>query len=148
RVAHPEDFDLAVKNPDGSPGHKHEDFMEMTACFRCHSLEDEALAPGSCASCHPKDFDLKPANHDEADFVRVAGEKLAPHAEMAREDIARVEAASHEGEADAEHQEASLLGIEKAYASGGGEHETVTETVRTEEGWQLVPVSSVSYCST
>ena len=64
RVAHPEDFELTLTHPEtGEPNEKHDDFMEMTACFRCHGLEDDANAPGACGKCHPADFELKPPSH-------------------------------------------------------------------------------------
>ncbi|MBE0476917.1 MAG: NapC/NirT family cytochrome c, partial [Coriobacteriia bacterium] len=147
RVAHPE-WDVQLVNVDPSTGELnrgHENFMEMTACYRCHSLEKDALAPGECSACHPEGFKLKPDNHDKTGFVKVPGEELAPHAEMAREDLERVAHAT-EGEGEVEAK-ASLLGVRKAYASSGGE-EAVTETQRTEDGWHVVSVKAVSYCST
>jgi hypothetical protein len=145
RVAHPEDFELTL------PGNtKHPDFMEMTACFRCHGLEEGAAAPGECGACHPADFELKPASHRESGFFP------AGHAELAREDIERVAAAAGgghgegegepgagEGESeettggeDQETDAGSLFGVSPAYASEGG------------DGWELVSVDEVSYCGT
>ena len=60
----------------------HEDFMEMTACFRCHSQEPDAIAPGACEACHPVGFELKPGNHNEPGFYEEGGES-AGHAELA-----------------------------------------------------------------
>jgi len=61
------------------PGYgEYEDFMTMEACFRCHVQEPDGKkehvpeelaatynfkAPGKCEACHPKDFQLKPADH-------------------------------------------------------------------------------------
>lgn len=64
RVAHVEDFKLTLAG-----NRKHEDWMTMEACFRCHSVTRTTkgpggyYAPGDCEVCHPKDFQLKPANH-------------------------------------------------------------------------------------
>lgn len=82
RVAHPEIFDLEL------PGNeKHEDFMTMTACFRCHTLTDESpseyQAPGACGACHPPAFELKPDTHRETGFYTERGES-AGHAALAR----------------------------------------------------------------
>lgn len=59
----------------------YEDWMEMIACFRCHSQEAEAKAPGKCSACHPAGFELKPGDHAQAQF-------LPPkHAELAEKDM-------------------------------------------------------------
>ncbi len=73
RTAHVEDFRLELEDPNtGKPNRKHEDFMEMTACFRCHSQgetpEGGLKAPGECIACHPPGFELKPPSHFEAGF--------------------------------------------------------------------------------
>jgi hypothetical protein len=72
RVAHVEDFKLTLAG-----SRKHEDWMKMEACFRCHSVTKNTKgtggfwAPGDCSVCHPKDFSLKPANHRlGSDFQR------------------------------------------------------------------------------
>lgn len=76
RVAHPEEFELTLAD-----NRKHEDFMDMEACFRCHGLEEGAQAPGACAACHPEDFELKPANHLEPAFYEEGGDSKG-HAEL------------------------------------------------------------------
>jgi hypothetical protein len=56
RVAHKEDFDLKLKNPEkqgGEPNQKHVDFMSMTACFRCHGLEKGAAGRAHVPSATP-----------------------------------------------------------------------------------------------
>jgi hypothetical protein len=78
RVAHPEEFELTLAG-----NAKHEDFMEMTACFRCHSQEG-ATPPGACAVCHPADFELKPASHTQPGFYSKGGDS-AGHARLAFE---------------------------------------------------------------
>jgi hypothetical protein len=61
----------------------HDDFMKMTACYRCHRFaEDDGQtvstpypigefpgATGDCAICHTQNFDLVPSNHLESGFV-------------------------------------------------------------------------------
>jgi len=72
RTAHIEDFKLTL------PGNrKHPDWMSMEACYRCHNLNPKAKgfegfnAPGTCATCHPPTFSLKPNNHKVgADFQK------------------------------------------------------------------------------
>ena len=85
RVAHPEaDIEIFTKNPvTGVRAAYHADFMTMTACFRCHTLTDESpsgeefKAPGKCSACHPADFELKPANHNEDGFYPKGHAELA-----------------------------------------------------------------------
>lgn len=171
RVAHKEDFELTLTDPaTGEPNQKHQDFMSMTACFRCHDLEEGAAAPGTCAACHPADFNLVPASHREGDFYPKG------HAEMAKEMKAESDAAGHEGEEGAEggasegesesvdaEKEQSFLGPDKAYASGGAEVEPVAKEEVPELleasreagaddhaniGAELPTVESIFYCST
>ncbi|MDZ4064280.1 MAG: NapC/NirT family cytochrome c, partial [Coriobacteriia bacterium] len=159
RVAHNESGDwtpVTTHPKTGELAYKHPDFMKMTACFRCHGLESGAKAPGACAKCHPSDFELKPENHFKADFYPRG------HADMALEEIERVKKAmatdahGEEGGEATKSEEAtktedgsegtteskdgaSLLGPEKAYASGG----TESEWVKT-----MPAMSQVNYCST
>lgn len=80
RVAHPENFELTL------PGNsKHEDFMQMEACFRCHGFETDSKAPGACGKCHPAGFELKPENHMEPGFYTKGGDSSG-HAELKKEE--------------------------------------------------------------
>ncbi len=90
RVAHREDFELTLTCPTtGEPNQPHDDFMEMTACYRCHTLTGESVsgivATGDCMACHTPDFELVPANHLEEGFYQEYGESSG-HAELAMED--------------------------------------------------------------
>ncbi|MDZ4178390.1 MAG: NapC/NirT family cytochrome c [Coriobacteriia bacterium] len=143
RVAHPEDFELTLTDPKtGEPNRKHDDFMSMTACFRCHGHEDGAEAPGACAACHPADFNLKPANHEGEGFYP------AGHAEMALaevERIASIGAGGHGGESpepseDATQSSRRRLGIESAYASAASSDNPWVDA--------LPAVGTINYCST
>jgi hypothetical protein len=86
RTAHNEEG-ITFVNTDPTTGvlnTGHDDFMEMRACFRCHSQQPDAVAPGACEACHPPGFPLKPANHNEPGFYEAGGES-AGHAELAYE---------------------------------------------------------------
>jgi hypothetical protein len=48
---------------------KHEDFLEMDACFRCHDLAGKRRAAGACSTCHPADFKLVPDTHEGAGWL-------------------------------------------------------------------------------
>jgi len=58
RVAHPEeDVEYTLEGD-----RKHENWMSMEACYRCHTLSGNSAfskpAPGECATCHPANFKL------------------------------------------------------------------------------------------
>lgn len=146
RVAHNEsgDFEPKLKDPNTKKQSvKHENFMAMTACFRCHGLEEGAAAPGTCSACHPADFELKPASHNEDGFYPKG------HAEMAKE-----------AKGEAEGTGAEAAGAEEA---GAGEAkkvspEEVTKLIEEQKeigasdkaniGEELPTVKSVFYCGT
>jgi len=135
RIAHREDFKLQLKNPDGTPTHKHDDFMEMNGCFRCHGLGKEALAPGTCATCHPKGFELKPASHGMPDFFP------GGHAKLALLDDANVA----EGEKEAAQEEAAAKGRDGVAYAAEGESSAESSAALFEH---LKPMREVSYCGT
>jgi hypothetical protein len=132
RTAHVEDFPLTLKNPDGSPSHKHEDFMKMTACFRCHSQADSGVASGTpaakklptgkCEACHTPEFKLKPPSHETTSFYPAGHAELAKEADkkaIEGKGEAWFEAAS--GETSAQVKEAEKQNAPKAEESGGEE---------------------------
>lgn len=129
RIAHKEDFDLTLKHPTtGEPNHKHENFMSMDSCFRCHDQEHGA-APGACAACHTSGFELKPDSHREGEFLK-------KHGEMAKESL------EHVAEVQKEMDIATITPEAKMEWSKPGEdsHETLGE--------KLIPVGAVYYCGT
>jgi hypothetical protein len=80
RIAHNENFNLTLKDPKtGDANKKHANFMEMTACFRCHSQDTvkKDAPPGECFVCHTPKFDLLPATHKAKDFFPAGHGKLA-----------------------------------------------------------------------
>lgn len=85
RVAHPEENVTYVLEGD----EKHENWLSMDACFRCHSLETDAAAPGACEACHPASFDLVPASHDAENWYSDFGES-GGHAAAYTEEASRV----------------------------------------------------------
>lgn len=88
RVAHPEEDITLVLEGDK----KHENWLGMDACFRCHGLEQDAAAPGTCSACHPAEFDLVPGTHDTPNWYAEFGDSSG-HAAAASEEAARVTAA-------------------------------------------------------
>ncbi len=88
RVAHPEE-DVTYVLPGDK---KHENWMTMDACFRCHGLQTDAKAPGDCSECHPPGFDLVPASHEATGWYTLYGES-AGHAKAAKAESTSVEAA-------------------------------------------------------
>ena len=85
RVAHPEeDITLTLEGNE-----KHENWMVMDACFRCHSQEADAMAPGQCEACHPVGFDLVPPTHKDPTWAPMPGGRSL-HGEAASEEASRV----------------------------------------------------------
>lgn len=108
RTAHVEDFKLTLTDPEtGRPNTKHEEFMTMTACFRCHSQgetpEGGLEAPGACSACHPPGMELKPESHFEEGFFPEGHAKLAS-IETSRARTAERAAGAEEQAAAAERQ--------------------------------------------
>lgn len=88
RVAHPEeDVEYVLKGDK-----KHENWMTMDACFRCHSLESGGKATGECAACHTPDFNLVPASHSAPGWYQELGPS-GGHAAAYSEEASRVAAA-------------------------------------------------------
>jgi len=153
RVAHNEDG-IEFVNTDPASGELnggHVDFMTMTACFRCHGLEAGSEAPGECAKCHPKGFELKPPSHMEAGFYPKKHAELALEAQAVVDEAAAEGEEGEEGEASEEgtegeepeeseeSTETSSLGVEEAAASSGEENPWAEE---------MPGVHEVNYCST
>lgn len=136
RTAHVEDFKLTLTDPStGERNKRHEDFMTMTACFRCHSQEKVGdTPPGRCSACHTPKFKLKPASHDVAGFYPNG------HAELAAIEESRVAAA---------HGEAWLSAAEaSASASESGAQKTEPATDEASLGESLPKVNTINQCST
>ena len=154
RVAHPErDYEMVCLDPKtGEVSEKHADFMTMTACFRCHTLTepppDGMKAPGTCSSCHPADFELKPANHKEPGFMPSGHADLAmapldrstgrPDTEAEPSEEASGEALPESSEASGE-AEAEAAEAEESEYTGSGEESHI---------FPISPVEEVDYCST
>jgi len=88
RIAHNDDA-VEQKLPGNE---KHQNFMKMDACFRCHDLEGKRRAPGKCSACHPKGFNLIPPMHESAEWLPKG------HAEAATESLREFGAAEVEAE--------------------------------------------------
>jgi hypothetical protein len=77
RTGHPEDFELTLLGSQRK-GWKHNDFMKMQACFRCHTQEAVKGAPrGRCLICHSATFDLVPPSHKAVAFAAKGHGQLA-----------------------------------------------------------------------
>ena len=60
--------------------------MRMQACLRCHGLDASAKAPGTCSTCHPPSFKLKPDSHDSYGWLNPFKGRRAEHSEEAQRD--------------------------------------------------------------
>lgn len=115
---------------------KHANFMSMTACFRCHTLTDTApeggiKAPGTCSTCHPASFKLKPASHDAADFAH------GGHAALAMTPIDRSTGKPATTAAAKAAAKQAIADEKEAEAEGSGN-----------DMLKLVPVDQLNYCAT
>ncbi len=136
RIAHDDETAQPVLN-DPQTGEKnkpHENFMTMTACFRCHSQAKTALAPGDCAACHPKDFPLKPKSHSAPNFFPEA------HGELGKAEANRVRAAKAREASEAVSGETAEA--EKEAEPRSGEATPVPEAIH------LPPVDTINTCYT
>ena len=132
RIAHNEDFQLKGVNPkNGATNTKHVNFMEMTACFRCHTQEPiKDAPPGQCFICHTPEFQLLPKTHQDPGFFPKGHGQLA---------------AAEEKRAPWMNSSVATAGAE-AETSGEGKSENF---VRNEtKGEDLKPVEKINLCST
>ena len=84
---------------------KHEDWMTMDGCFRCHSQAPDAKAPGTCAACHPPEYKLVPASHDAKTWYTPFGDSTG-HSKAAKNESASVAAApKHTEDVEAEEKQ-------------------------------------------
>jgi hypothetical protein len=84
RTGHKEDFELTLLGSQ-KKGWKHNDFMKMEACFRCHTQEAvKGAPPGRCLNCHSATFKLLPDDH------KVAGFSAKGHGQLAAAEETRV----------------------------------------------------------
>ncbi len=131
RVAHNEDFKLTLKDPKtGKPNQKHEQFMSMTACFRCHEQTQGAKATGACEACHTPGFELKPPSH------RVEGFYPKGHADLAQLEASRTAVAARK--TGASETETGHASEERPAEEGGHGGDALV----------LPKVSSINECST
>ena len=129
RIAHREDFALKNKDPKTHLNSKHEDFMSMDGCFRCHDQDATSKAPGACIDCHPVGFQLKPPSHLEAGFFPKG------HAELAKSAEETVAEAMKEANI-------STITVDTKW-----EWATNTDPKET-LGQKLIPIKAVFYCAT
>lgn len=135
RTAHPEVFPLELPR-----NAKHEDFMTMRACFRCHSQggvpRNGFTALGTCDGCHTREFALKPADHATLGqpWLRARG-GVSAHATAAKEDSASVTAAR-----------AAWEPIRQAFVDEEPGFIARLIDVDTEQPLDLPPVATVSRC--
>jgi hypothetical protein len=137
RVAHREDFTPTLKDPKTKlPNHKHENFMEMTACFRCHTQDYQGTGKptGLCSACHPPGFELKPPSHLAPGFFPKGHGKLGAIEESRTLRVSNT----------------SWLNGPSTYATGAANEETAEPAAKESEtlGESLPKVESINYCST
>lgn len=132
RVAHKEDFELKLTDPKtGDKNRKHENFMTMTACFRCHNQSGGGNPPGRCSACHPADFQLKPPSHLQDGFFPTG------HGKLATAEAKRVAEARKEMPAKSMQTYAQLVAAQRQEGAKG-------ESI----GPLLTKTETLNYCNT
>ena len=137
RTAHVEDFKLALVDPASKrPNRRHEDFMKMTACFRCHTQDYAGTdkPTGACEACHTPGFELKPPSH------LVDGFMPKGHGALGAAEESRTLAASNYSWLNGSSTETST--------EGEGAEETKKEGGSETLGESLPRVESINECST
>ena len=136
RVAHNEEgYQFINSDPKtGKLNGGHDNFMKMTACYRCHGLEKGSPAPGTCATCHPKDFKLKPSDHQTADFMK-------KHGELALEETKHVKEVEEESGVKSPDALAKTNYVNKLLTTKDQKAESKFE-------WPVAPVGTVNRCYT
>ena len=138
RTAHNEDGapPQLIDPITGEVSEGHFDFMKMTSCYRCHDMEDGAVATGDCYACHTADFNLVPASHNVEGFVR------RPHADAAlyqhEEVLKAIEHFGLAGEPDAASKKAQVAALEEGDHTHG----------KFPDGLPLAPPSAINDCYT
>ncbi len=136
RIAHPEgDITLVLEGDK-----KHDNWMSMDGCFRCHSQtpKDAETPPGACEACHPADYKLVPATHEKDPWYTLFGDSTG-HTKAAKDESATVT------ESLKLHSEA------ESKTAGDGTEKPESEAAENEEPkWQeeLIPSSGVNSCYT
>jgi nitrate/TMAO reductase-like tetraheme cytochrome c subunit len=69
-----------VESPILVEGKPYENYMEMRACMSCHTGA-KGKGPSKCETCHPANFELKPADHSDPNW------RPPVHAEKAKADM-------------------------------------------------------------
>lgn len=137
RVAHNEsgDYMPRLQTPGSDePPRKHEDYMAMTACYRCHGIEKGSPASGACGACHPKGFDLKPADHKVANF-------MGQHGTAAMGEVTRIEEAVKHFGVESPTPESKTASVEKLTAEKDEKSHGKFE-------WPVAPVETINRCYT
>lgn len=146
RTAHNEDFKHKNVDPKtGKVGQPHPNWMKMTACFRCHSQAEGAVAPGECSACHPESFELKPPTHLEPGFYP------SGHGELAKLEQERVQEARKEFALEDIVDEASGQ-VEETHSASAAAEQSSTDTdgafVPSELVENMLPVQTINQCYT
>jgi len=138
RVAHNETGLLFVlKDPQsGNQNHGHVDYMTMDGCYRCHSLDANAAAPGQCSVCHEPGTDLTPADHKTSTF-------MDNHGRMYIDMEKRVEKATVET-----GQKSPTPDSVRENLRNLAEGEETGEGMAKDFKWPVAPVGTVETCFT
>ncbi|MCL2882088.1 MAG: hypothetical protein FWF45_04255 [Coriobacteriia bacterium] len=139
RVGHNEDG-LALKGVQPKTGEKayqHPNYLTMDGCFRCHSLDKDAVASGQCNVCHTQTdiATLKPSDHT-ANFQQT-------HGKLFIEQVMKV----NETEKETGQQAPTPASVQKDLdnlAAGKGTGSAASDNF----AWPVAPIGTVNTCYT
>ena len=139
RVGHNEDgLTLKVVQPKtGEKGFQHPNYMTMDGCFRCHSLDTNAVASGQCSVCHTQ-ADIattKPSDH--------TGNFLQTHGTLFVEEAMKVNEAEKETGQKAPTPESVQKDLDNL-AAGKGTGSAASDDF----AWPVAPIGTVNTCYT
>ncbi|MCL2654472.1 MAG: hypothetical protein FWD65_02065 [Coriobacteriia bacterium] len=140
RAGHNEDG-LALKGVQPKTGDKaypHPNYLTMDGCFRCHSLDSNAVAPGQCKVCHTQTdiATLKPKDHMGVDF-------LHSHGRLYLDEEKKVEDAEKETGQQAPTPASVQQDLDNL-AAGKGTGSAASDSF----AWPVAPIDTVNTCYT
>lgn len=138
RTAHPEkDLTLVLVQPKtGEKAVPHPDYMSMDACFRCHSLDNGAVASGKCSFCHSDTSNLVPASHSASDYLYSHGRLFI--AEEKKVEDAEKETGQKAPTPASVRQDLNNLAAGKSTGGAGSD----------DFQWPVAPIDTVNSCYT
>jgi len=127
-----------VQPKTGEKAFPHVDYLTMDGCFRCHSLDSNAVASGQCKVCHSQtdNASLLPTSHKASDF-------MSKHGQMYIDEKQKV-ADTEKETGQSAPTPASVQKDLDNLAAGKGTGSAASEDF----AWPVAPIGTVNTCFT